>query len=203
MKTYRITYISKSILGIALSIFSIGCDVDDPVKEEVPELITEVILTFTPVSGGEEIVAKATDPDGEGVQPIEVDVPIGLEASKTYTLSIALINGLVQSSEPEYNVTEEVEEEGAEHMFFFSWTNDVFADPDGNGNIDNRSDAVNYLDEDVNGLPLGLVTSWTTATTSSGSFRIILKHQPEQKSETSNTTIGETDVDITFPIAIQ
>jgi hypothetical protein len=203
MKTNKITYISQSLLAVVLSLLSIGCDVDDPVKEEVPELITEVTLTFTPVSGGDEIVAKASDPDGEGVQPIQVDVPVVLEASKTYTLSVALINGLVQSSEPEYNVTEEVEEEGEEHMFFFSWTNDVFSDPDGNGNIDNRSDAVNYEDEDVNGLPLGLVTSWTTATSSSGSFKIILKHQPEQKSATSDSTVGETDVDVTFPIAIE
>jgi hypothetical protein len=202
METNKTINIKHALSGVLLFLLSFGCDVGDPIKEEAPELITRVTLTFTP-DLGEEIIVTATDPDGEGVQPIAVELPIALAASKTYTLSIALINGLVDPSEPEYNVTEEVEEEGHEHMFYFSWTNDIFGDPAGNGNIDNRADDVNYSDEDVNGLPLGLHTSWTTASSSSGNFRIILKHQPEQKSGSSDATVGETDVDITFPITVQ
>ena len=100
-------------------------------------------------------------------------------------------------------MTEEVEEEGHEHLFYFSWTNDVFSDPSGDGNIDNRADAINYGDEDVNGLPLGLETVWTSGPPSSGEFRIVLKHQPDLKTATSESTIGETDVDITFPIKVE
>jgi hypothetical protein len=62
---------------------------------------------------------------------------------------------------------------------------------------------VAYEDEDPNGLPLGLVTSWTTVEESkSGSFRILLKHQPELKNETSTSSVGETDLDITFTVNI-
>lgn len=193
----------SSILLVSFFIV-IGCDDDDePVKENVPELITEVRLTFTPNDGGAAVVASATDPDGQGIQPVQVDEPIVLDASTSYSLSISLINGLADPTDAEYDISDEVLEEAEEHMFFFSWTNNVFADPVGNGNIDNREDAVNYDDEDADGLPLGLTTSWTTADASSGNFRIILKHQPDLKSASSDSDTGETDLDITFPITVE
>ncbi|HEX6225611.1 MAG TPA: hypothetical protein VFZ52_14440 [Chryseolinea sp.] len=193
-------------LPIAIALFSLlfvlGCEVESPVREDVPELITQVTLTFTPTDG-EPLIVTATDPDGEGVQDVQVDGNISLETMKTYTLTLSLTNGLAQPSDPEYDVTEEVEEEAHEHFFYFSWTNGVFSDPAGDGNIDNRAGAVNYEDEDVNGLPLGLATVWTAGVPSSGEFRIVLKHQPDLKTATSESTIGETDVDITFPIKVE
>lgn len=179
-----------------------SCDDDDPVKEDVPELITKATLIFTPVGGGTPVSASATDPDGEGVQDIMVDGPINLTAGTTYTLTLSLINELAEPTDEEYNISDEVEEEGDEHMFFFAWTNDVFSDPTGNGNVDNRVDAVNYEDLDDNGEPLGLVTTWTAGTTSSGTFRVILKHQPDLKTSTSDSSTGETDLDITFEINV-
>jgi hypothetical protein len=187
----------------SLALFTSCDDVDDPVKEDTPELITKATLTFTPSGGGTAITATATDPDGEGVQDIEIDGPISLADNTTYTLTIQLINELADPGDAEYNITEEVEEEGDEHMFFFSWTNNVFSDPTGNGNVDNRDEDVNYNDEDVNGQPIGLETSWTTATASSGKFQVVLKHQPELKTATSTSTTGETDLDIEFDIIIE
>jgi hypothetical protein len=187
----------------SLALFTSCDDVDDPVKEDTPELITKVTLTFTPSGGGTAVTATATDPDGEGVQDIEIDGPISLADNTTYTLTIQLINELADPGDAEYNITEEVEEEGDEHMFFFSWTNNVFSDPVGNGNIDNRDDDVNYNDEDVNGQPIGLETSWTTAAASSGKFQVVLKHQPELKTATSTSTTGETDLDIEFDINVE
>jgi hypothetical protein len=146
---------------------------------------------------------SATDPDGEGVQDIMVEGPVRLVASKSYTLQVSLINGLADPTQPEYDVTEEVEEEAEEHIIFFSWTNNLFVSPMGDGNVDNRSDQVNYEDEDANGLPLGLETLWTTAGINTGELRIVLKHQPDLKSETSDSSTGETDVDITFPIIVE
>jgi hypothetical protein len=194
----------RALLPIAFAVFFVGCsDDDDPKKEDTPELITKVMLTFTPTAGGNAIVVMASDPDGEGVQEIAVDGPINLMPNKNYALSITLINELAEPSEPGYNITEEVEEEGDEHMFFFGWTGNVFSDPTGNGNIDNRSDDVNYTDEDENGFPIGLNTVWTTATNASGSFQVVLKHQPDLKTETSNSTVGESDLDIEFTINVQ
>jgi hypothetical protein len=110
---------------------------------------------------------------------------------------------LAKPTAPEYDVTAEVEEEKDEHMFFFAWTGNTFSDPTGNGNVDNRSDAVNYDDLDSKSLPLGLETSWTTINaTGSGTFQVILKHQPSLKSATTTSTDGETDLDVTFNLTV-
>lgn len=208
MKIYSMKSIIKQVITgaflISAAVAFQACDSDDPVKEDVPELITKVTLTFTPDGDGSPVIVTATDPDGAGLQPLEVDGVIELAANTTYSLEIALVNQLADPSAPEFDITSEVREEGDEHMFFFSWTGNVFSDPSGNGNIDNRNDAVNYLDEDVNGLPLGLETSWTsTDDLASGAFRIILKHQPELKSSTSDSSVGETDLDISFEISVE
>lgn len=200
--TSSLHFLSMAFIATVVFLFS-SCSEDDPKKEDVPELITTVTLTFTPTDNGTPVVATATDPDGGGIQDLVIDGPINLAANKSYNLTIELTNGLASPRDPEYYITAEVEEESDEHMFFFSWTNNVFSNPAGNGNIDNRSDVVNYTDEDENGLPLGLKTSWTAATTSTGVFRVILKHQPELKSATSSSTTGETDLDISFVINVQ
>lgn len=207
MKTLSLKLLSITCIAVMLGVLS-GCKNNDPKKEDTPELITKATLTFTPSGGGSPVVVTATDPDGEGVQSINVDGPINLVANKSYVLTIALINELAQSSTPEYNIANEVQSEGIEHMFFFSWTNNVFSDPTGNGNIDNRNDPVNYTgganSKDANNRPLGLTTTWTSATSAaSGSFRVLLKHQPELKSDTSDSNTGETDLDITFTINVQ
>lgn len=205
---FKINYVSAralvTVAVIAVMTVLNGCSDDDPKKEDTPELITEATLTFTPVGGGSTVTATATDPDGEGVQDLTVDGPIDLLTNKSYTLTIELINGLADPSDAEYDITAEVQEESHEHMFFFAWTNNVFSDPAGNGNVDTRADDVNYNDEDDNGLPLGLNTRWTSvASAATGTFRVILKHQPDLKSATSTSSTGESDLDITFTINVQ
>ncbi len=193
-----------TLVVIAFISLLAGCSADDPKKEDTPELITKATLTFTPIGGGAVVEVSATDPDGDGVQDIAVDGDINLAADTDYTLTITLINGLASPTDPGYDISAEVEEEGAEHMFFFSWTNNVFSNPTGNGNIDNRADAVNYNDSDENGLPIGLSTSWSSSVNAaSGKFRVMLKHQPDLKSQTSTSSDGETDLDIEFVINVQ
>ncbi|MEJ7644718.1 MAG: hypothetical protein WKF87_08985 [Chryseolinea sp.] len=194
-----------AVCSLALAGLLSGCDDDDdPKKEDTPELITKVTLTFTPAAGGAAVTVTATDPDGEGVQDLQVDGPINLAVNKSYTLTINLINGLASPSSAGYDITAEVKEEGSEHMFFFGWTNNVFSDPTGDGNIDARNDDVNYADEDENGLPLGLETTWTAAAApTSGTFQVVLKHQPDIKSAISSSSTGETDLDIEFSINVQ
>jgi hypothetical protein len=190
-------------LIIAIGITSLtSCDADEPKKEDTPELITQATLTFTP-SSGSAVIVTATDPDGEGAQDLTIDGPINLEAQKSYTLEISLINGLAKPGDPEYDITKEVEEEGHEHRFFFGWTSGLFSNPAGNGNLDNGSDDVKYEDSDEKGLPIGLSTSWTTGAATSGNFRVVLKHQPELKTASSDSNTGETDLDITFEVNIQ
>ncbi len=201
MKTFSLLKNSLLLLLILSAGFlHTSCDEEEPAKEDTPELITRVTLTFTPVGVvANPIVVTATDPDGIGIQDIRPDKEIELDTSTTYVLTIQLINGLLDSTDPSYNVTDEVREEGAEHMFFFSWTG-AFANPVGDGNIDNRNDLVNYNDEDEAGLPLGLSTNWSTIgeVSTDKKFRVVLKHQPELKSASSTAQDGETDVDLEF-----
>ncbi len=188
------------LIGLAFSTFFLtSCgDDDEPEEEEVEEIITDVTLSFTPEGGGTAITATAVDPDGEGAQGLAVSGPINLAANTSYILTIDLQNSIENES-----ITDEIAEEDDEHMFFFSWTEGAFSNPAGNGNADNRADAVNYEDMDAGGLPLGLETAWTTGDASNGSFRVILKHQPDIKTATSTSTDGESDIDISWTLAIQ
>lgn len=199
-KFFNVLKISLLFLSIAIT----SCETEDPKKEDAPELITKATLTFTPVGGGDQIFVSAIDPDGEGVQDLAAESEVVLSPGVTYELSISLLNELAAPGEDGYNITEEVEKEGSEHLFLFSWTNGIFSSPSGNGNIDNRTDEVIYTDTDSNNLPIGINTRWITpqSGTFSGSFRIVLKHQPGIKTQTSGINIGETDLDITFTINV-
>ncbi len=177
-----------------------GCGDDDaPPAENEEEVIDRVTLTFTPTgSGGTAIVVEANDPDGEGDDDFTTET-INLAVGTTYTLAIT-----VENTEEGENITEEIETEDDEHMFFFQFTTDIFEDPAGDGNVDARADDVNYEDDDDNNYPIGLETTWTTAATASsnGDFRVVLKHQPDIKSATSTSEDGESDIDITWTINI-
>jgi hypothetical protein len=181
----------------------LGACLDEPVREDAPELITKVTLTFTPVGGEDAIVVSASDPDGDGIQSIAADGTIVLQQNQTYILNISLFNELADPTSPQYNITTEVEEEGDEHLFFFAWTNNLFSAPSGDGNIDDRSHELDYQDTDgVN--PIGLVTQWQTGSAiGAGTFRVLLKHQPDLKSTTSSATEGETDLDLMFNLEVQ
>lgn len=199
-KLSAVLFVSAGLLGIQ------SCD-DDPKPENIPEIVTKATLRFAPPSGSTAAVVTVTasDPDRDGPQDLRVDGPINLTRGVTYTLTITLVNELAKPGDKEYDITEEVKEEADEHMLFFSWTNSVFSNPTGNGNVDNRADPVNYNDLDSKGQPLGLSTTWTTATGTAalaGKFKVILKHQPDIKTATSRSTDGETDVELEFDLNV-
>ncbi|MBD3251013.1 T9SS type A sorting domain-containing protein, partial [Candidatus Uhrbacteria bacterium] len=172
-----------------------------PPCENEEEIITDVTLTFTPVDGGDPVIATANDPDGSGPLDLQVDGDINLVESTEYTLTMELLNSIEGE-----DITEEIMEEDEEHMFFFAFNDEVFTSPAGDGNVDNRDDMVNYNDFDSNGLPVGLSTDWTTECVEdmnlSGMFQVILKHQPGVKSATSTVNDGGTDVDLTWNINV-
>lgn len=201
---FRAAKIAAVILLLMLS----ACKPDEPVRENTPEMITKVVLTFTPVGGGTPVIQSATDQDGEGVMSITVDGGIDLKKGASYILTISLVNTLVAPTDEGYDVTSEVRTNGDEHMFFFGWDKDAFVYPSGNGNLDARADAVNYAGGsdslDKNGRPLGLTTTWTTASfnVTRSLFTIVLKHQPGLKSETSDSRVGETDMELTWALNV-
>ncbi|GAA4834005.1 hypothetical protein [Algivirga pacifica] len=190
------------LLGLSVMTFT-ACDDDDdfPEEENDLEVITRVTLSFTnDQDAGDVVTALAVDPDGAGIQDLEVLENIVLKANTTYTLEMELLNELDPNDVKD--ITAEVKDEDDEHQFFFAFTEGVFTTPTGNGNVDGEGE-VNYLDQDGNGNPVGLETSWTAATATTGTFRVILKHQPGLKTATSTVNEGGTDIDVTFDITVE
>jgi len=187
--------LNRSIAAVAvltMVAFS-SCDTKDPVPSNEEELITTVKLTFQKLAAGqpsgEPVVFTWKDDDGSG--PIEpVITPITLDAHSTYWLNIALLD---ESTTPVTNVTTEVEDEAAAHQFF------VRAD-----GVDLTAD---YNDVDINGKPIGITHTISTDHFGSGTFTVILIHEPDKAAagvangDPTNAG-GETDVQAEFEITI-
>ena len=195
---FKLNYLLFAVM--TLFVFT-ACEEDEaaPEEENEVEVFTDVKLVFTPAGGGASVEAAAQDPDGAGVQELQVLGAINLAANTSYTLTMVIENCLESPCEL---MNEEIEEEDDEHQFFFAFTNDAFTSPAGNGNIDSASDPINYNDSDGNGNSLGLNTSWTTGSASTGTFTVQLQHQPDVKTATSGSTDGDTDFALTFNLNI-
>lgn len=199
-----------TVLMATTMLLAVSCKKDDvdpvvpvPEVENDEEVITDVKLIFTNSSDATDIVeALAQDPDGSGVQELQILDTINLDVNKTYVLTYEILNSL---ESPAGDIAEEIDEEGEEHQIFYAFSNDAFANPMGDGNIDNASDALNYNDLDNSGNPIGLNTTWTTSATATslGSFTIRLQHQPDIKTSTTGANDGDTDLDLTFVLDIQ
>lgn len=209
MKTIKYLKQFSFYISIFTIIIFTGCSDDDdaPAVENEMEVITDVKLIFTNEADNTDIVeASAKDSDGIGVQELEVLDAINLQIDQTYTLTFEITNAL-DPNDPE-DVGEEILEEAAEHQFFFSFSSDAFVDPTGNGNIDNiasGTEAINYQDNDDNGNPVVLETTWTTSSNvlSGGTFTARLQHQSDVKTSTSGVTDGDTDFELQFSLNVQ
>lgn len=200
-RNYQFAFVVLAALAVT------GCSKDDdsaPAEENEEEIITDVKLIFTNKNDANDVIeAKAQDPDGEGVQELQILDPINLDVSKTYVLTLKVENNLETPGE---DITEEILEEDHEHQFFYSFSNNAFASPLGNGNIDNGSDPLNYSDVDDNNNPVGLSTEWETSATqiTGGTFTIRLQHQPDGiKTSTSDATDGDSDFNLQFVLNIE
>src|SRR5689334_9318057 len=82
-----------------------SCKDDDPVKEDIPEMVTKAALTFTPAAGTSASVVKVTanDPDGDGPQSIAINGEIKLAKGITYTLTVEMFNELANPTSDEYD----------------------------------------------------------------------------------------------------
>ncbi|WP_242922018.1 hypothetical protein [Pontibacter liquoris] len=162
-----------------------GSDDPKPIVEE-QELITTVQLNLVPNGKGQNVTATFRDPDGVGGAAPTVDA-LNLAPNTTYTGAIVLLD---ESKTPAVDQTAEVSNESDEHEFFYEPSSGLKL-------------TVQKTDLDKNNRPIGLQTTFTTTTTSSGTLRVTLKHQPNLKGATSDITKGETDVQVDFPVVIQ
>jgi hypothetical protein len=207
MKTMN-PFKNLQLLAILFSVITIiGCsnnDDDAPEEENEVEVFTDVTLIFTNTADISDVVrASAQDPDGTGIQELQILNAITLATDTEYTLTYEILNALDPADVE--NIGDEILEEDNEHQFFYSFTEGAFTNPTGNGNIDTAADPINYNDQDENGNPVGLSSTWTTSSTASSaaSFTVRLQHQPDVKTATSGSNDGDTDFALTFALTIQ
>ncbi len=175
-----------SLLSLSVIFFN-SCDDDAPEAENESETITTVRVTLTPQGGGAASTFEAKDADGDGPGNIVI-APITLDANTAYDVSVMFLNELDPADVED--ITEEIEEEDDEHQLFFVANPATLL-------------SVAYADQDGNGLPVGLSTTWTTGDAGAGTVTVTLKHQPDAKSATSTINTGETDIAVPFPVTVQ
>lgn len=179
---------SVSIVLLITGLYS--CKKDEQKPNDTPsaiqneeELITTFTITLTDAVGVEPTVeATFRDTDGEGGNTPTTFDYIVLQSNTTYNATITLLN---ESVAPAENISEEVHEEGDEHIFCFEPTN---------SNV-----TITRTDSDGT-YGIGLTSDWTTGDASSGTVLISLKHQPGVKNGTCEP--GETDIELLFNVEV-
>lgn len=162
-----------------------ACDKDDDgMPDHEQELITTVQLTFTDAAGSSQTF-HVKDLDGDGGNPPVAD-EVKLNANTAYTLSVKFLDE--SDATHSHDITEEVEEESAEHLVCFTAAGAMVTPV--------------TTDTDADGKPLGLQNSLTTGNAGSGSLTVSLKHEPD-KSAAAPCSTGETDAEVTFPVVIE
>ncbi|MCB4808116.1 type 1 periplasmic binding fold superfamily protein [Tamlana sp. 62-3] len=173
------------ISSLALVSCSSDDDHDDDHEHE-EELITTVIYTLEDANGN-TVTLTFEDLDGDGGADGTTEVSGSFVANTQYSGSIQLLN---ETEDPAEDITEEVEEEGDEHEFFYTSTiSDI---------------VITKTDVDEDGNPIGIDTSFTTGEAGTGSLTIVLKHEPTKPNDgTSENAGGSTDVEVTFAIEVE
>ena len=152
---------------------------DKTTNDEGEELITTVELTFTDNISAKATTFNWTDADGPGGDNPIID-NITLSKDIEYQLSIRFLN---ESVTPAEDITDEVREEGNDHLICFSNTSNM---------------TVTSTDKDSNDLPIGLTANVNTTGAINGFFELELRHQPGVK--TGDCELGSADIDVMFPI---
>ena len=179
----------------------LGCgDAEHPHEHNEGEVITTVVLSFTPDSGGTPMEFVWADPENDGDPAVD---PIALSDAEDYSLSVAFLNEL---ETPPEDITGEVESEGDEHQVFFTGSA-----------LDDGLLGYAYDDADDNGYPVGLEGLVTTEALGTGELTITLRHlPPESDTPVKTGTLaddlaagglgtlpGDTDAQVSFSVEVQ
>jgi hypothetical protein len=202
-------------ISFALAIACDGGEGDDHDHDHETEVISRVVLTFTPQAGGTAITAMFDDPDGDGGVSGMADA-ITLPTGTTFELDIELLNALV---DPPEDISHEVEHEAEDHQVLV--LGDAVSGPasmSATAVLEHAyADVESDYGENATGsdLPVGLHNTATTVGTGVGNLRIMLRHLPPidgavQKSEDiaelaamDSPLPGEVDADVTFALTVQ
>lgn len=181
----------KTISGMLIfSTLFAACE-KDTAEENQEEVITTMKLTFVPVGGGTTLTYQFDDPDGPGgTAPTKDDIV--LATSKVYNVNIQLLNKTVT---PADDITEEVKEEADAHRFYYETS-------------PGSSITIAGLDNDPNGVPVGIKSTWTTGVAANGSLKITLRHYPavppnKAAGDLVNSSKSNTDIEVIFNTKVQ
>lgn len=191
-------------------VLAVGCAADEPTPEnESSELITTLTLHFTPDGGGETLSFSASDPDGTGDLDVEeIPLPDGSDHShhdsQLYALEVELLDELEG-----LDMGARLEENAEEYQIFF--TGSAVEGPATGPNND-AIVAHSYVDDDNDGLPLGLENTITTQAWGSGELTVTVHHLSEAKgdnlagevaSDGIEAVDGTTEFRVTFDIEVE
>jgi hypothetical protein len=166
-----------------------SCD-PEPKSINEEELITTVIYTLTPSSGGDNVTMSFNDLDGDGgAAPLTVKGEF--QANTIYNGILLLTN---EATTPPEDITTEITQEAVDHQFFYK---------------SSKSDLViSYNDKDANGKPIGLLTTLSTGNIGKGNITLTLRHLPNKSATNVSTgditnAGGETDIEVTFVLDVK
>lgn len=181
-----------------------------PANEE--EVITTFKLILTDSASNSQTSYMFKDPDGDGGQPafygptsaLQSDSVITLTGNKTYYGQIILLD---ETKSPVDSTSNEVDEEGKDHMFFYNNGSNTILN---SGNpysvqLNGSGVKVTYTDLDA-GSPqrgIGLKTRWRTYAATGATkhpLNITLRHQPDAKNGTYAP--GDSDISVDFKLKI-
>lgn len=167
-----------------------SCKKDNENPEENDnEVITTVEVHFTEQGTSNHLVYKFDDADGPGGNAPAKDI-ITLSANKTYSVELVVLD---KTKNPVATISDEIEEEADVHRFYF--------EPSAGSNI-----IVSNPDNDGNGIPVGLNTTWTTTGPSVGKIKITLRHYPsggKALADLVNSSKSTTDAEVEFDTKVQ
>jgi hypothetical protein len=175
------------LMKVALGLLVTGavvtsCKKDKTEEPNAEEVITTMKLTFAPVGGGTTLTYQLDDPDGPGGSIPTLDEII-LAPSKVYNVSIEILN---KTKNPVEDITPEIISEADAHRFYYEAAAGL--------NL-----TIGNLNNDANGVPLGITSTFTTGAVSSGKLNITLRHyggNPPGKAagDLENSSKSETDI---------
>ncbi|MCB0599831.1 MAG: type 1 periplasmic binding fold superfamily protein [Saprospiraceae bacterium] len=160
----------------------------DNARPEIPqETIDGLTLKLVASDNSDSTLLSFSDPDGDGgMDPVITGGSI--KVSTVYIGIVSFFNGTT-------DVTESIRETAEDHQIFFSASSQL-------GLI------FTYEDQDGDGRPVGILSSWTSYSKGSGLLRVSLIHQPDKAAQgvaqgNLNTAGGKTDIEVDFPITIK
>lgn len=189
--------LTKSFMKPGLVLFSAatlvlgGCSKENDAEENEEEVITTLELRFIPTGGGSTLTYQFDDADGPGGNNPVVDA-IVLAPNTSYAVSLQVWNKTVNPAE---DITREIAEEGEAHRFYYA--------PAAGSNI-----TVSNLNNDADGQPLGLTSTWSTGTAATGSITVTLRHYPgnppgKLADDPVSSTKSATDIEVAFSTRVQ